>query len=147
MKLSTRGRYGVRAMIDMAIHYTQGPSLLREIAERLQVSSKYLEHLITSLKAAGLVRGIRGAHGGYILAKHPKDIRLTEIVQALEGSVAPVDCVDDPQICNQADVCAAHDLWARMKDSICSVLESLTLADMAQRQKEKGEYNPSMCGV
>lgn len=135
--MSTKGRYGVRAMVHLAVHYSQGPLPVREIAEKMDVSAKYLDHLMTALRMAGLIRSIRKAHGGYTLARSPKEIRLSEVVKVLEGSVAPVDCVDDAGACHQVDSCATRDLWIKMKEAMDNVLESTTLDEMAQGQKMK----------
>ncbi len=137
MKLSTKGRYGARAMLDLALHYGEGPVLLKDIAKRQQLSERYLEHLILSLKAAGLVNSIRGAHGGFTLAKPPSQIRLSEIIQIMEGSIALVECVDDPKVCLRADLCVTRDIWSEMQKAMSGVLESTTLQDLIQRQREK----------
>lgn len=147
MKLSTRGRYGVRAMVDLALHYGQGPITVREISERMKVSPKYLDQLMSSLKSAGLIRNIRKAGRGYIIARSPGEIKISEIIQVLEGSMAPVDCVDDAGTCSQADVCVVRDLWREVKGAIDSVLESCTLEEMAARQKEKGTSNTSIYSI
>ena len=137
MRLSTKGRYGARAMLDLALNSGKGPVLLRDIAKRQEVSEKYLEHSITTLRKAGLVRSIRGARGGYMLAKSPSQIRLSEIMEVLEGSMAPVECVDDPQVCQRAQLCVTRDIWAKMKEAIDNILESITLQDMVERQNRK----------
>ena len=137
MKLSTKGRYGVRAMMDLALHYGEGPVLLKDIAKRQQISERYLEHLVLSLKAAGLVNSTRGAHGGFTLAKPPSQIRLSEIIQIMEGSIAPVACVDDPKVCSLADLCVTRDIWCEMEKAMSGVLESTTLEDLVQRRREK----------
>ena len=137
MRLSTKGRYGARAMLDLALNSGKGPVLLRDIAKRQEVSEKYLEHSITTLRKAGLVRSIRGARGGYMLAKSPSQIRLSEIMEVLEGSMAPVECVDDPQVCQRAQLCVTRDIWAEMKEAIDNILESITLQDMVERQNRK----------
>ena len=137
MRLSTKGRYGARAMLDLALNSGKGPVLLREIAKRQEVSEKYLEHSITTLRKAGLVRSIRGARGGYMLAKSPSQIRLSEIMEVLEGSMAPVECVDDPQVCRRSQLCVTRDIWAEMKEAIDNILESITLQDMVERQDRK----------
>ena len=137
MRLSTKGRYGARAMLDLALNSGKGPVLLREIAKRQEVSEKYLEHSITTLRKAGLVRSIRGARGGYVLAKLPSQIRLSEIMEVLEGSMAPVECVDDPQVCQRSQLCVTRDIWAEMKEAIDNILESITLQDMVERQNRK----------
>lgn len=139
MKLSTKGRYATRAMLDLALHYGQGPVLLREIARRQQISERYLEHVIIPLRAAGLVTSARGAHGGFALAKPPSEIRLSEIIRVVEGSIALVDCVEDPKLCSRADFCVARDVWAEMGRAMSAVLEYTTLEDLVQRQKEKGQ--------
>ena len=141
MKLSTKGRYGTRAMVDIALYYGQGPILLKDIAKRQNISEKYLEHIITSLKIAGLVKSIRGAHGGYILAKDPVQIRLSQIIKALEGSIAPVECVDDPDFCPRAKTCVTRDVWIKIKKSMDEILESISLKELVERQKKKQRNN------
>jgi len=137
MKLSTKGRYAARAMLDLAFHYGEGPILLKDIARRQQISERYLEHLITPIKAAGLVTSMRGARGGFTLAKPPSQIRLSEIIQILEGSIAPVQCVDDPNICSRADLCVTRDIWTEMQKAMSGILESTTLQDLVRRQRDK----------
>ncbi len=137
MRLSTKGRYGARAMLDLALNFGKDPVLLRDIARRQEVSEKYLEHSISALRKAGLVRSIRGARGGYILAKSSSEIKLSEIMEVLEGSMAPVDCVDDPQVCHRANLCVTRDIWVKMKEAIDNILESITLQDMVEQQKRK----------
>ena len=139
MRLSTRGRYGTRAMLDLALHYGEGPILLKDIARRQQISERYLEHLITPLKTAGLVTSARGARGGFALTRPPSQIRLSDIIQAVEGSIAPVECIDDPKVCSRAGLCAARDIWSGVKKAMSGILESTTLEDLSQRQMEKGE--------
>ena len=137
MKLSTKGRYGTRALLDVAIHQGDSPVQLKDIAERQQISLSYLEHLIAPLVAAGIIKSSRGARGGVSLGKSPEDISLIDVVLALEGSVAPVECVDDPAKCPRADSCVTRDLWIETKKAMESVLESTTLADLVRRQRDK----------
>ncbi|MDA8125391.1 MAG: Rrf2 family transcriptional regulator [Deltaproteobacteria bacterium] len=137
MKLSTKGRYGVRMMIDLAAHYGEGPVLLREIAKRQEISEKYLSNLINPLKATGLLEATRGVHGGYVLGRAPSEITMRDIVQAVEGSVCLVDCVEKPSVCNRTASCISRDLWAEAAEGIAKVLEKYTLADMVARQKNK----------
>jgi Rrf2 family protein len=137
MKLSTRGRYAVRAMVDVAMHHHETPVLLRNVAERQQISTYYLENIFVRLRAAGLVKSTRGAQGGFSLAKSPSEIQLGEIVKVLEGSMAPVGCVDDPAICERANFCAVRDIWVEMGTAMSKVLESVTLQDLVERQREK----------
>ncbi len=137
MKISTRARYGVRAMLDLAIHYEAGPVLVKDIARRQQISGKYLEQILITLKLVGLVRSIRGMHGGFLLAKPPAAIKLSDIVRALDGSLAPVECVDDPELYPRSSFCAAHELWKEVNRAVCGVLESVTLKDFVERQLKK----------
>ena len=137
MKLSTKGRYGVRALLDVALHQDESPVQLKDIAERQQISLSYLEHLIAPLVAAGLLKSARGARGGVSLARRARDIRLLDVVQALEGSLAPVRCVDEPETCSRADACVTRDVWVEVKDAVESVLGSVTLADLVERQGKK----------
>ena len=144
MKLSTKGRYGARAMLDLALHYGEGPVSVKDIAERQEVSERYLVHLMVSLKAAGLVKSMRGARGGFSLAEPPAQIKLSEIIQVLEGSIAPVECVDDPKACSRSERCVTRDIWAEMNRATSEVLESTTLEDLVQRQREKEKREPAM---
>jgi Rrf2 family protein len=124
-------------MLDLALNFGKEPVLLRDIARRQEVSEKYLEHSVSALRKAGLVRSIRGARGGYVLAKSPSEIRLSEIMEVLEGSMAPVDCVGDPKVCHRANLCITREIWAKMKEAIDNILESITLQDMVEQQKKK----------
>jgi len=137
MKLSTRGRYGIRALLELAFHQEAGQVLLKDIARSQQISLSYLEHLITPLVAGGLVRSTRGAKGGVSLAKPPEEIKLSEIFQILEGSTAPVECVSNPEVCSRSDLCASRDVWGELKKAIDEVLESTTLQDLVERQRRK----------
>ena len=137
MKLSTRGRYGTRALLELALHQGEGPILLRDIAQKQQISLRYLEHLITPLISAGIVRSIRGARGGVSLAKPPEEIKLIEVIELLEGSIAPVECVNNPEICNRSELCVTRDVWGELKKAINRVLEYTTLQDLVERQKRK----------
>jgi len=137
MRISTKGRYGTVAMLDLALHYGQGPILAKDIARRQNVSVRYLEHLLILLKVAGMIRSARGTRGGFTLAKPPSQIRLSEIIGATEGSMAPVECVDDPEAYPQAPLCAVYDVWVEMKTAINNVLESTTLQGLLERQRQK----------
>ena len=137
MKLSTRGRYGVRLMLDLALHYGEGPILLRDIAERQEISEKYLWQLINPLKTTGLVNSLRGAHGGYVLGKSPETISIKAILQILEGSLCLVDCVDNPALCERSLSCISRDIWGEASKNMQQTLEDTTLAAMVERQKKK----------
>ena len=144
MKLSTRGRYGLRALLDLAVHQGEGLVLLRDVARRQEVSLPYLEHLITPLVAAGLVKSTRGARGGVLLLRSPAEVKLSEVVQVLEGSIAPVDCVNDPKVCNRSASCVTRDIWIQMKEAMTQVLDSTTLQDLVERQRQKGQIETGM---
>jgi Rrf2 family protein len=137
MKLSTRGRYGVRLMLDLALHYGDGPIYLKDIAERQGISEKYLWQMVNPLKAAGLIVSTRGAHGGYVLGKEPESISLKELLEVLEGSLCLVDCVDDPSLCERASSCISRDIWGEASRGMQQALEQTTLASMVERQKLK----------
>jgi len=144
MKLSTRGRYGTRALLELALHQGEAPVLLKDIAQRQQISLQYLEHLITPLIAGGIVRSTRGARGGVSLAKPPEQIKLSEVIQLLEGSIAPVDCVNNPGICSRSELCVTRDIWGELKKAMNGVLESTTLQDLVERQKRKERPEDAM---
>ena len=137
MKLSTRGRYGVRMMLELALHYGEGPILLKDIADRQGISEKYLWQLINPLKTTGLVNSQRGAHGGYVLGKAPEAISLKAILQILEGPLCLVDCVDNPELCKRSPSCISRDIWGEASKDMQRSLEDTTLAVMVERQKEK----------
>lgn len=139
MKLSTRGRYGVRLMLELALRYGEGPVLLKEIADRQGISEKYLWQLINPLKTTGLVNSTRGAHGGYVLGKAPEEISLKEILRILEGSLCLVDCVDNPSICTRSLSCISREIWGEASKDMQRSLEETTLAAMVERQKGKGK--------
>ncbi len=136
MKLSNRGRYATRALLDLALHQDEAPVLLKDIAQREKISLSYLEHLITPLIAGGIVRSIRGARGGVSLAKSPEKVKLSEVIQLLEGSTAPVECVNNPEVCDRSSSCVTRDVWCELKDAINGVLESTTLKDLVERHRE-----------
>ena len=137
MRLSTKGRYGVRALLDIALNGDGGPVLLRDIAKRQDISAQYLEHLVAPLIRAGILRSIRGAKGGIALAKPPEQIRLSQVIEVLEGSVAPVECVDNAALCSRSNECVTRDVWSDVKAAIMGVLESLTVKDLMDRQKAR----------
>lgn len=146
MKLSTKGRYGVKAMLDLAIHNSEGQIALKNIAERQNISENYLEQLFAILRKAGLVKSIRGAQGGYILANEPENITVGSILRALEGSLAPVDCVieNDPVKCGRGDICVTKFIWEKIRDRVNEVVDSITLKDLVEdyiKANNKEQYN------
>lgn len=144
MRLTTKCRYGTRAMLEMGLAYGKGPVQLNQIAEHQDISRKYLVHLLASLKAAGLIKAVRGARGGYLLDRHPSDIKLIEIFRTLEGSTSPVECVDDPKSCAKSELCVTRDVWLRIRDAMNEILESTTLQDLINERIEKGEAQKGM---
>ena len=144
MKLSTRARYGVRALLDIALHGKEGPVLLRSIAQRQEVSAMYLEHLIAPLIAAGILGSTRGARGGVWLAKPSQEIKLGEVVQLLEGSIAPAECVNDATCCTRSDSCVAREVWNELKEAMDGVLDAISLQDLVERQKGKEQSAETM---
>jgi Rrf2 family protein len=144
MKLSTRARYGTRALLDLALHQGEGLVLLKDIARRQEVSLPYLEHLIAPLVAASLVKSTRGARGGVLLLKPPAEIKLSEVLELLEGSIALVDCINNPKICPRSDSCVTRDIWIEMKRAMSQVLDSTTLQDLVERQRQKGQDGTGM---
>jgi Rrf2 family cysteine metabolism transcriptional repressor len=130
MRLSTRGRYGTRLMVDLAQHYADGPVPLAEIAKRQNLSAKYLEQLIILLKGAGLIRSVRGRRGGYMLTRKPEEISVGDIVETLEGKLSVVDCVLEPELCYRAAECPTRDIWVDITDMLKQQLFSLSLGDI-----------------
>ena len=137
MKLSTRTRYGIRAILELAIHYGKGPLQIKAIAKNQDISVKYLEQLIAILKSAGFVRSIRGSKGGYTLAKTPDQIKLSDVFNCLEGPVVTVECLEDQSYCVRVADCATRQLWAQVQNAIMNVLQSTTLQDLVNRTKDK----------
>lgn len=145
MRISTRGRYGLRTLLDLALHQDEGLVLLKDIARRQEFSLQYLEHLIAPLIGAGLVGSTRGARGGVSLLKPPAEVKLGEVVQLLEGSIGPVDCVNNPGLCHRSASCATRDIWVEMKEAMSRVLDSMTLQDLVERQRQKGQAETQIC--
>ena len=124
-------------MLDLALNYGKGPILLKDVARRQEISIRYLEQLIAPLKASGLVKSSRGSKGGYVLSKPPADIKLSEIIYALEGSIEPVECVTHPQGCRRSKNCVTRDIWGEIYQAIQGILESNTLQDLVKRHFKK----------
>lgn len=147
MKLSTKSRYGTRALLELALHRRNEPVKMKEISQNQQISKNYLEHVISPLISAGIVRSTRGSKGGLFLVKKPEDIKLSEVIKILEGSVGPVECVDEPEVCNRSGFCVTRDVWIILKESIEEVLKSITLQDLVERHKEKQQSEPAMYNI
>ncbi len=144
IKLSTKGRYGTRLMLNLALHYKEGNEavVLKSISEEEDLSIRYLEQIIIPLKLNKLVKSVRGAGGGYTLARDPSKINLCQIIEVLEGSCTLVDCVDDPEFCDRATECATHEIWKEASMLLKNYFESKTLQDLikiAEKKKIKGK--------
>jgi len=147
LKFSTRARYGLRAMLELALSYNPSePTPLFQIAERQGISEGYLEQMMTVLRKGGLVRSVRGAQGGYLLSRVPAKITTGEIIRCLEGPLGPTGCVseEDPEICDRSDFCVTRTLWEKVRNSIADVLDGTTLEDLckdAEKVRRSREAN------
>jgi Rrf2 family protein len=142
MKLLTRSRYGVRLMLALAKNYGKGKVFLKDIARDEEISEKYLSLIIIPLKSVGLVNSVRGAHGGYTLAKALSEITLKEIIDVLEGDCL-VDCLKDPKSCPRFNTCASHDIWALLGGKISETLSGITLEQLVLMNQDKAERTNS----
>ena len=142
MKLSTKGRYGLRAVIDLAVYAKDEPVALAAVAERQSISINYLEQLIAKLKKAGIVKSTRGAQGGYTLAKLPEEISVGDILRALEGTLNPVDCLetDGETPCASSDFCVTKYVWKRISDSINATVDAIMLSELIEENKRVKQY-------
>lgn len=135
MKVSSRFRYGLRLLVDLAANYKKGPVLLKEIARCEKISKKYLEQIVITLRAAGIISAIRGSKGGYFLTKPPNKIRIIDVYKILEGQFAPVDCLDNKRICTLTETCPTRPLWTLLSDAIKKTFQNVTLADLLKDNK------------
>ena len=142
MKLSTKCRYGTRAMIEIGRHFKEGPVKRKDISRNQKISSAYLENILIALKAQNLIRTVRGANGGFTLDTSPEKITLHQIVRALEGATVPVDCVDAPEDCGRSGFCASRRLWQKLHDAQVAVLKGATLQSLidAESSLEQADY-------
>jgi Rrf2 family protein len=134
MRITTKGCYGLHAMLELASAYGGSPVLMRTIAEKHEISRKYLHALLTSLRVSGIVRSVRGSGGGYVLARPPDQIKISEVLRTLEGSLCFAECVDDRQVCRRSGACVGHDLWTELSRMIERHLDRLSLAELASRR-------------
>lgn len=138
MKISTKGRYALRLMLDLAMSNTDEYVKIKSIAQRQELSDKYLEQIITILSRAGYVKSIRGASGGYKLARLPEEYTVGMILRLTEGSLAPVACIDDDEYeCERLNSCATMEVYKRINDAVNSVIDHMTLADLVEIQQKK----------
>lgn len=142
MKLSTRGRYGIHAMYDLACHFRDGPQAIKVIAERQQIPEAYLEQLFAPLKRLGLVNSVRGAQGGYVLSREPAEITVGDVLRALEGGLNLVDCLLEEDACGKSCTCPSRIVWMKIRDGLNAIVDGITLQDMMddyQRYLAQGE--------
>lgn len=146
MKISTKGRYAVRVMLDLAVHNTGEYIKVKQIAERQEISEKYLEQIISVLNKAGYVRSVRGAQGGYRIASDPKNYTVGMILRLTEGNLCPVACLEDEvNQCNRCDTCETLAVWKELNEAIRKVVDGVTIADLAEKQMAReGAMNYSI---
>lgn len=138
MMISTKGRYAIRLMMDVAIHEEEHPVRIKEIAERQGISDKYLEQIVSILNKAGLVRSIRGPQGGYRLTRETADYKVGDILRLTEGSLAPVSCLEfDRNDCERQGDCVTLELWTKLNEAIKGVVDTYTLEDLVNWQLKK----------
>lgn len=143
MKLSTKGRYGVRFMLDLALHQDTGCMTLKKVAAHQKISEKYLWQVIHPLKAAGLIRAVRGARGGYALTRPPSRISVWDIVSTLEGKDLLAECVNRPDECESSGMCVARKMWAEMQSVLSKAMRSVTLENLKEKQKAGDKLSPN----
>jgi Rrf2 family transcriptional regulator, cysteine metabolism repressor len=134
VKVSTKGDYGIRALIELALHYGEGTIQSAEIAARQHIPEPYLDQLLTTLRRAGFIRSVRGPQGGHELVREPSGVNMREVLEALEGSLNPIDCLDDASACSRMGGCAQRPLWEEVREATMAILEKTTLAELAARQ-------------
>lgn len=137
MRMSTKGRYGLRVMVELARHYGDGPVSVDVLSENQEISGNYIHVIVNSLKAAGLVRTSRGPNGGYELTRDPSTITALDVISVLEGRSIPVECVADAGLCRRSKRCAARDMWCEIAAAMDKVLSDMTLAHLAGNEDEK----------
>ncbi len=139
MKVSTKGRYGLKAVVDLAVNHEDGMISIKSIAQRQGLSENYLEQLFASLKKSGIIKSVRGAQGGYMLAKPDDRITVGDVLRALEGALFPVECMDFdyPTECDKSDTCVTAPVWAKLRDKINEVVDSITISDLVKDYESK----------
>lgn len=130
-----KGDYGVRALVELAHHFGEGPVQSASIASRQSIPEPYLDQLLTSLRRAGLIRSVRGPQGGHALIRPPSEIKLSEAIMALEGSLAPISCLDDPASCPRSVHSGLHSVWEQVHKATMKILDSVTIADLAEKER------------
>jgi Rrf2 family protein len=139
VRVSTKGDYGVRALIELAHHFGQGPLLSAEIAARQGIPEPYLDQLLTTLRRAGFIRSVRGPQGGHALVREPNELKLSEVIGVLEGSLSPIACLDEPDGCGKPGFCPQREVWEAVRDATRKILDSATVGDLAARERDAGD--------
>ncbi|MDP2923425.1 MAG: Rrf2 family transcriptional regulator [Candidatus Omnitrophota bacterium] len=142
MKISTRSRYGLRLMLNLALNYGKGTLFLSTVADKENISEKYLSQIVMPLKVKGLVSSTRGAHGGYMLARGPAKITVKEIVESLEGNLNIVECLSDPSACKRISFCVTRNVWSLLEEKIAGTLSGITLQDLVKMCQDQEERVP-----
>ena len=145
LRISTKGRYSLRLMLELCYQYGEGPVMLKKIAKSQDISERYLGQIVIPLRTAGLLRAERGARGGYMLAKPPAKITVKEIVKAVEGELSLVDCVKAPKVCDKSNSCVARTVWTTAAKKVENYLDSLTLVDVMKMDKSSKKQRNKEC--
>jgi Rrf2 family transcriptional regulator, cysteine metabolism repressor len=138
LRVSTKGDYGVRALIELAHHFGQGPLQSAEIAARQSIPEPYLDQLLTTLRRAGFIRSVRGPQGGHALIREPQNLKLSEVIAVLEGSLSPIACVDEPDGCSKRGFCPQREVWEAVRDATRKILDDVSIGDLADRERQAG---------
>ncbi len=141
MKISTKGRYGLRILMDLALHQSEKPRLIRDIAKSQQISEKYISRLVIALRKAGMIRSVRGVNGGFHIAMKPEEITLLDVIEVMEGPLSIVDCVSAPEKCGQSVNCAPREIWNKLNEDIRALMRQTTLADILESYKKQNARN------
>ena len=145
MKISTKGRYGLRILMDLALHQSEKPRLIRDIAKSQQISEKYISRLVIALRKAGMIRSVRGVNGGFHIAMKPEDITLLNVIEVMEGPLSIVDCVSAPKCCTHSKDCAPREVWCNLNENIRTLMSGTTLADILasyeRQNKDRGDMD------
>ena len=138
MRVSTKGDYGVRALIELAHHFGQGTLQSAEIAARQGIPEPYLDQLLTTLRRAGFIRSVRGPQGGHALVREPEDLKLSEVIGVLEGSLSPIACLDEPNGCGKPGFCPQRGVWEAVRDATRQILDEVSIGELAARERQAG---------
>ena len=141
MKISTKGRYGLRILMDLALHQSEKPRLIRDIAKSQQISEKYISRLVIALRKAGMIRSVRGVNGGFHIAMKPEEITLLDVIEVMEGPLSIVDCVSAPKKCVHSKDCAPREVWCKLNDDIRALMRKTTLADILATYDRQNALN------